>query len=185
MKLRTLIALTAFLAFLSCKKETEGNVNKTDSTASEVEVDKDLIKVSFDLIVKKDDNMHLYYTEDGSINFDEKQSVWMPVKGNENSQEVTFKLPKDVYPTALRVDFGHGKNEAQSDVELKAFRLKHFDKKFEVKDTLIFNYFYPNKDNTIIPTKTAILKRKAKDQPSGPILYPHEPLTAELKKIAQ
>ncbi len=185
MKLRTLILFTVVFTFLSCKKEAEGNENKTDSTTAVVEVDKDLVKVSFDLVVKKDDNMHLYYTQDGSINFDEKQSVWMPVKGNESAQEVTFKLPKDVFPTALRVDFGHGKNEAQSDVELKSFRLKYLDKKFEVKDTLIFNYFYPNKDNTIVPAKTAILKRKTKDQPSGPILYPHEPLTIELKNLVQ
>lgn len=52
------------------------------------------------MVVKKDDNMHLYYTQDGSINFDEKQSVWMPV-GNESAQEVTFKLPKDVFSLLL------------------------------------------------------------------------------------
>ena len=63
--------------------------------------------------------------------------------------------------------------------------MNYFDKVFEAKDTMIFNYFYPNKDNTIVPAKTAILKRKTKDQPSGPILYPHEPLTIELKNLVQ
>ena len=184
--MKSLVVFLVALSFASCKKETENKDDKTEIAPTVVqEVDKDLFKVSFDLVVKKDDNMHLYYTEDGSINFDEKHSVWVPVKGSENTQEVLFKLPKDVLPTAIRIDFGYGKNEAQSDIELKAFRLKYLDKMFEAKDTLIFNYFYPNKDNTVVPAKTAILKRKTKDQPSGPILYPHEPLSAELKKIIQ
>lgn len=186
MKTKALIVFLFVLAFTSCKKEMETKQESSqESVVAPQDADKELFKVSFDLVVKKDDNMHLYYTEDGSINFDEKHSVWFPVKGSENPQEVMFKLPKDVLPTALRVDFGYGKNEAQSDVTLKAFRMKYLDKVFEVKDTMIFNYFYPNKENTVVPFKTAILQRKSKDQPIGPILYPHEPLTVELKKMIQ
>lgn len=185
MKIKSFIAIFALLAFTSCKKDAEKKEGTTETAITNQEVDKNLLKVSFDLIVKKDDNMHLYYTEDGTINFDEKKSIWMPVKGSENVQEVSFKLPENVLPTHLRVDFGYGKNEAQSDVELKAFRLKYLDKMFEAKDTMIFNYFYPNKENTVVPSKTAVLQRKSKDQPNGPILYPHAPLTEELKKIIQ
>ncbi|MCZ8089276.1 hypothetical protein [Flavobacterium sp.] len=185
MKTKALIIFLVIFAFVSCKKETEKKEQSVPEAVVDQDSDKNLFKVSFDLVVKKDDNMHLYYTEDGSINFDEKHSVWMPVKGNENTQEVIFKLPKDVLPTAIRVDFGYGKNESQSDVELKVFRMKYLDKVFEAKDTMIFNYFYPNKENTVVPFKTAILQRKSKDQPIGPILYPHEPLSVELQKMVQ
>lgn len=185
MKLRTLIALTVFLTFLSCKKEAEETVDKTDSTATEVEVDKDLLKVSFDLIIKKDDNLHLYYTEDGSINFDEKQSLWVPIKGSESAQKVTFKLPKDVYPTALRVDFGFGKNVEQSDVELKTFSMNYFDKKVEANGVEILNYFYPMKENTEVTPGTSTLKRLNKDQESGPILYPQILLSNKIKEMTQ
>lgn len=181
MKLRIATVLFLTLIVFSCKKEEEKNSDA--SKANYQEVDKDLVKVSFDLIVKKDDNMHLYYTEDGTINFDEKNSVWIPVKGSENVQEVVFKLPKDVLPTHLRVDLGYGKNEQQSDVDLKTFKIKYLDKMFEAKDTMIFNYFYENKENTIKLPKTSILKRKDKSQESGPMLYPHTTLTEELKKI--
>jgi len=185
MKIKFLVVLAAIITMVSCKKE-EGSENKTgENTAVNQEVDKDLLKVSFGLVVKKDDNMCLYYTEDGTINFTDKKTVWVPVKGSDNEQEVVFKLPKNVLPTHIRVDFGYGKNESQSDVTLKSFKMNYYDKMFEAKDTMIFNYFYPNKDNTVIPAKTAILQRKTKDQPSGPILYPHEPLTAELKKMIQ
>lgn len=185
MKLRLLLVLTVSLTFLSCKKDNEETINKADSAATEVEVDKDLLKVSFNLIIKKDDNLHLYYTEDGSINFDEKQSIWLPVKGNDNSQKVTFNLPKDVYPTALRVDFGYGKNIEQSDVALLNFSMSFYDNKFESNGLDILNYFYPMKENTEVLPGTSTLRRLAKDQESGPILYPLETLTAELEKISK
>ena len=184
MKMKLIFVFLLSVTLFSCKNEEKTN-DAADGPVAEQEVDQNLLKVSFDLIVKKDDNMHLYYSEDGSINFNEKQSVWIPVKGSEQTQEVIFKLPENVLPTALRVDFGYGKNETQSDVELKSFRLKYYDKIFEVKDTMIFNYFYPNLENTVVPFKTAILQRKAKDQPGGPILYPHTPLTVELEKIVK
>ena len=129
--------------------------------------------------------MHLYYTEDGSINFDEKKSIWAEVKGNDNVQTVQFKLPKEVLPTHLRVDLGYGKNEKQSDLDLKSFKMEYLDKKFEAKDTMIFNYFYENKDNTIRVSKTAVLQRKDKSQESGPMLYPHTTLTDELNKLVK
>jgi hypothetical protein len=181
MKLRIATVLFLTLIAFSCKKEGE----KQQEASKEVnqEIDKDLIKVSFDLIVKENDNMHLYYTEDGSINFDEKNSIWTEVKGSENVQTVLFKLPKDVLPTHLRIDFGYGKNEKQSDLDLKNFKIEYLDKNFEVKDNMIFNYFYENKENTIRVSNTAILKRKDKSQESGPMIYPHIALTEELNKI--
>lgn len=187
MKLRALIALTVFLTCLSCKNESDKTTSKTDSTVTEaeIEVDKDLLKVSFDLIIKKDDNLHLYYTEDGTINFNEKQSLWIPVKGSENTQNITFKLPKDVLPTALRVDFGFGKNIEQSDVELKTFSLKYYDKKVEASGVEILNYFYPMKENTEIILGTSTLKRLSKDQESGPILYPQILLSEKLQEITK
>lgn len=182
MKIRLIILGFAFLSLVSCKDDKPKG--EAQPAAQEVK-NEDFLKVSFDLIVKKDDNMHLYYTQDETINFDEKNSLWVPVKGSDNVQELTFNLPKDVFPTHLRVDLGYGKNEQQSDIELKSFRMKYGEKTFEVKDTIIFNYFYPNKDNTVVVPKTAILKRKSKDQGSGPMLYPHEPLTNQLKLIVQ
>ena len=184
MNSRIAVALICLFSMISCKKEVKPlDVEKEPVATIEQELDKELLKVSFDLIVKKDDNFHLYYTEDGTINFDEKKSIWLPVKGGDEIQEVTFKLPENVLPTHLRVDFGFGKNEAQSDIDLKSFRLKYYDKIFEAKDASIFNYFYPNIDNTINPINTTILKKKVKDQEVGPILYPQETLTIELAKL--
>ena len=180
MKIKFLIPVLFLSAVLfSCKddKNTEG------ATAPSQEVKDNSFKVTFDLIAKKDDNFHLYYTEDESINFNEKQSVWLPIKGSDTEQEVVFKLPENSAPTHLRVDFGHGVNKEQTEIVLKKFRMNFYDKSFEVKDSLIFNYFYPNKDNTILDNKHATLRRMKVDQETAPCIYPHIPLTDELNKM--
>ncbi len=173
------VILLITVVFTSCKNNQEQEEKSIESIDQSEE---NLVKISFNLISVNDDKFHLYYTEDETINFNEEKSVWSNVKGSKLYQEVEFKLPKDVLPTNLRVDFGSVKLENDSDIELKSFSINYLDKNFTVKDSLIFNYFYPNETNTILEKMT--LKRKDKNQEIGPILYPHIPLTEELKKIA-
>lgn len=159
---------------------------KTDTVDAKTEnPDDGRLKVSFDLTIKKDDNLHLYFTEDGTINFNEQQSVWLPVKGSDASQKVTFVLPEEVVPTHIRVDFGHGKNPAQSDVALTSFGLSYLGQDFQAQGTDIFKYFYPSAETTKIVEGTATLQRLKSAQESAPILYPQIPLTEKLKELAQ
>lgn len=173
----SLFLLIAFLS-ISCKKE--GNTKPIDSEVSEDR--EDIFTAAFDLIIQKDDNMHLYYTTDGTINFTEENSVWFPVKGSTEVQEVFFSLPVGVVPSLIRVDFGYGKNEAQSDVELKKFQMRFNDKVEEATGTDIFKYFTPFEPYTEIIPQSSTLRRKNKNQESGPILYP---LEAQSEKINQ
>ena len=170
------------LAVISCKdeKKTDGAIN-----VAETPIVENGFKVAFDLIAKKDDNFHLYYTEDNTINFTEEKSLWLPFKGSDAEQEVKFVLPEDIIPTNFRVDFGYGVNKEQSDIVLKKFKMKYFDKTFEVKDSLIFYYFYPNKDNTILDNTHATLKRIKSDQATAPSLYPNTPLSEEILKMVK
>lgn len=179
-KIVTIILMTIALA--SCKSDKKDDKPANDS---ELKKEENSFNVTFNLIVKKDDNFHLYYTEDKSINFNEDQSVWLPIKGSENEQEVKFILPEDIIPTDIRVDFGYGVNKEQSEISLKKFRMNYYDKSFEVKDSLIFNYFYPNKDNTILDKTKATLKRVNLEQTTGPSLYPHITLTEEISKMVK
>ena len=182
MKYKLTLLLVTILALTSCKDEKKSGSVK-DTAVVEANSDKSVFKVSFDLIIKKDDNLHLYYTEDETINFNEKMSIWMPVKGSENAQTVTFKLPEAASPTHIRVDFGFGKNESQSDVELKTFKMDYYGQQVVANGTSIFDYFYPNKDNTEIVSGTSILKRLKKDQESGPMLYPQIQLSKKIKEM--
>ena len=173
-----LIFLVAFSIF-SCKN------NKSENATTEPVKEIKNFKVTLELIAKKDDNMHLYFTEDKSINFTEEKSVWAPIKGSDQVQQVVFNLPEDAIPTDFRMDLGYGVNKDQKEIVLKNFKMEYFDKTFEAKDSLIFNYFYPNKDNTVLDVKTATLRRIKADQLMAPSLYPHTALQEELIKMTR
>jgi hypothetical protein len=180
MKFKIVVILVFTLSLVSCKKEVD---SKEPEKKVENEVKDNLFRVGFNLIVKKDDNMHLYYTVDGSINFEEANSVWMPVKGNEAAQDVVFVIPDGIIPSKIRVDFGFGKNEAQSDVELKSFNLSFMGKDEVVNGQDIFTYFTPFEAYTDVKPGTTILQRHAKDQTIGPILYPQLALPEIIKRV--
>jgi hypothetical protein len=181
MKFKIAIIIVLTLSLFSCKKEVE--VKDAPENKVETEVKDNLFRIGFNLVVKKDDNMHLYYSVDGSANFEEANSVWMPVKGNEQAQDVVFIIPDGIIPSSLRIDLGFGKNEAQSDVELRSFKLSYMDKNEVVSGTEIFKYFKPFEEYTDVKPGTTILQRHKKNQTSGPILYPELPLSEKIKQV--
>jgi len=182
LKLRIISIVVVTLMVFSCKKEI--NVENTNDASKTTELVKDdLFRVSFNLNVSKDDNMHLYYTLDGSINFTEENSVWMPVKGSEKDQDVIFALPEGIIPSLLRIDFGYGKNESQSPVKLNSFKLSYQDKNEVISGQDIFKYFTPFEGYTDVDPGSTLLKRHKKDQASGPILYPQTLLSEKINKV--
>lgn len=181
MKKIILILLCTFL--FSCKNDTKTEISP-DAVEKEV-VDKNLMRISFKIIAEKDDKACLFYTEDGTINFDEGKTVWTDVKGSKDPQELVFILPKDVLATHLRLDLGRGINQAQTYYDVKGFKVEYLDKKFEANDINVFNYFYANKDVNIITPNSTVLKKVKADQETAVMLYPHIPLTEELTKIVK
>ena len=182
MKTRVILAsLFLSMALFSCKKEV-----KTEAAeAIVVDETKDLFKVSLDLVVKKNDTLHLYYTEDGSINFSEESSIWLPVTGKEANQEVTFMLPKDVFPTQFRLDLGV--NQAQEDIVFKTISFNYLDKKFASTGADVANYFIPDQSKCSFDIATGTIKA-TKDNGTrlSPSFYPNElRIKAELEKLAK
>ncbi|NMH25796.1 hypothetical protein [Flavobacterium solisilvae] len=177
------ILILLFVSLFSCKNE---NKNEETSVAVEKEaIDKTLMRITFKVIAEKDDKASLFYTEDGTINFDDKKTVWADVKGSPNPQELVFILPKDVLPTHLRLDLGRGVNPEQTYYDIKGFKVEYLDKKFEADNINVFNYFYANKDVNIITANSTVLKKMKPEQETAVILYPHKPLSDELSKIIQ
>jgi hypothetical protein len=183
MKTKFLIASALFFSLLfSCKEDKKEGENKSNETT---EVVSNIFVVTLDLIAKKNDNMHLYYTEDNSINFSEEKSVWAEIKGSETSQIVIFKLQEDVFPTDLRLDLGYGKNIEQKEIVVNNIALNFLNKSFNIKSSEIANYFYPNKENTVLDAATGTLSRMKADQETAPSLYPHTSLEDELMKLTR
>ena len=139
MKARFIMVLTIFVSvFYSCKDE--GKQEQADAVNTEEVVNKSFT-VTLDIIAKEDDNLHLYYTDDNSINFTEVQSVWAEIKGSDVAQKVVFKLSEDALPTDLRFDLGYGKNIEQKEIVVNSINFEYYGKSFNIKGNEISNYF--------------------------------------------
>lgn len=181
MKIKSLlIVLSLFTILISCKNDK--SVDSIEVVQQE-EIEKGF-KVSIDVIAKVDDDFALYYTEDGSVNFFEGATVWQNIKGNENSQRITFSLPEDIYPTQLRLDFGM--KQEQPDVILNKLTLSYEGKIFEANGIEIFKFFRADENQCSVDSSTGVIKAKIKDgKRLTPSLYPHQlELGVEIEKLA-
>lgn len=167
------------LTLMSCKKEDKNEIKQEEVKD---DVTKNQFKVTVDLLLKKNDTLHLYYTEDGSINFTEENSIWTSALGQNSNQEVVFLLPKDIVPTEFRIDFGVNTN--QDEIILNQVRFDYNDKSFVASNDKIFNYFRIDESVTVLDSKTNGLRRKDPTQKKGASLYPLEiPVRSEIEKL--
>ena len=165
----TLLGLLVAVIMFSCKNEV-----KQDEAKQEIN---NKFKVTLNLLIKKNDTLHLYYTEDNSINFKEESSIWLSLPGKNESQDITFELPEDVFPTQFRFDLGV--NQENEKIKLNSVKFDYLDKSNLISESLLYNCFRINADNTTIDSVTKELSRKDPKTIAGPSLYPHE---AILKK---
>jgi len=159
---------------MSCKNEKTETQQTTEKPAGN-----DFYTITLDVVAQKDDSFHVFYTEDGSVNFEENNSVWAEFKGSPNSQKLVFNLKKGVMPNQLRLDFGL--NKEQGDVKLNSVEITYLDQKLTYYGPEIFKYFRPNESSTIVDVNTQTLKPLNKDGNTS--LYPLETLKPELEKI--
>lgn len=170
------ILLVAFTLF-SCKQEKKS----ADADVKKDEVS-NVFQVVFELNVNIDDHFRIYYTEDGSINFNEEHCVWADIKGSPETQKVVFNLPENTIPTQIRWDLGVNKN--QEDMVIKSFNMSYLGKTFEAKGPLFFKYFRPNPlSTTVIVDKGIVKNMKKGDVYVGPSFYPAVPLAEEIQKL--
>ena len=176
MKTTKIVLSTLLILFIaSCKNDAKDTV-KEDQKLPET------FNVSFKLTVKKDDTFQLYYTQDGTLNFGDALSVKSVIKGSEEPQEILFKLPVDVLPTNIRLDFGE--NKEQENIVVNSMKLKYFDKVFEVKENLVKKYFYlVEAQETYDEATSTISLVKPQGQQYDPMMWSNEALTIELEKL--
>lgn len=173
------ISLFVLLALVSCKKETEKK--EADEKLAEL---KETFDVSFNLVVEKDDTFQLYYTEDGTLNFSDDKSIKSAVKGSFDAQDVLFKLPADVLPTNIRLDFGE--NPEQGSVVVNSLKLKYLNNEFNVSKDLVTQYFYLLKEQVKYDAgKSSIIILSKPEQFYDPLMWSNELLSQEMKKLAE
>jgi hypothetical protein len=167
--------------FTSCKNEK--SVDSLEVVQPEVTVDNSF-KVTLGVVVKKDDDFSLFYTEDGSANF-KGEPIWQGVKGNEMVQQVVYTLPDGVFPTQLRMDFGM--NKEQEDIILKSVVLEYKGNKREFIGVNLIDFFRADENKCTFDPSTGLIKAKVVDGVRQfPSLYPHEAnLKPEIEKLAK
>ncbi len=176
MKLKQILASTLFiLALVSCKNDTK-EVAKPDAAKLP-----ETFNIAFNLTVLKDDTFQLFYTEDGSLNFGEQKSVKSVIKGSPTAQEILFKLPADVLPTNIRLDFGD--NKAQDEITVNSMRLKYFAKTFNASENVVKKYFYTNDFQLKYDDKTSKVKAVITNGVYDPLMWSNDALGGELTKI--
>jgi hypothetical protein len=171
------LALFMLSALVSCKKE-ESTENKNITTEK---TDNSFI-ITLNAIVKKDDSFQLYYKEEDQAPYEENNSMFIEFKGSGEPQNITFKLPEDVLPNFLRLDFGTNKNQEQ--IVINSLKINYLDKSIEAKGLEFYKYFIVNEDTMIKDSLNSIVKPKiTKEGTYDPITYSNLELYSEIQKL--
>lgn len=177
LKFGTLLVL-ALVFFTSCKEEKAKEVVVEDSPKKELVDSK--VKITLDMVVPEDDTFQIYYTEDGSPNCSEEQSVRTSVKGNALSQQVVFNVPEEVGIAYLRIDMGENPN--QGTIKVNGFTYEYYGKKLESKGNDFFQYFAPTEQMTLNIGESTLTPVKSSEK-YDPILYAQPPLAPKLEEM--
>lgn len=184
MKLKyCLAALLALSSLVSCKIDNGENKPAEATAPKEEVVATGKVMVSINAIVPKDDNFQIFYTEDGSLDFNGDHAVTVSVVGKPEAQTIRFALPDDSLPAALRLDTGE--NKAQGKIVVDNFTVNYFDKSLVIKGGNEFlKYFQSNNVGTENPTDASVtLVTKEADGSYDPMFYPTGDLINTLKTI--
>lgn len=167
MNIYKIIGVLAFTAFFaSCEKN-----EKTDS-----------LKMDLDLVMKANDSIHIFYTQNASVEFDEKQSFWQKVYGSKKNQRLSIIFPDSVLPKQIRIDFG--RNIKQPEIILNEITFSFKEKHFSAKGEEVYHLFRVDKSNTLLDKLIGSLNRKSPHQIAGPSLYPKgEKLNEQLNQL--
>lgn len=127
-------------------------------------------KMELDLVMKTNDSIHVFYSNNASVEFNEKQSYWIKVKGSKKNQTINFTFPDTIQPKQIRIDFG--RNKKQPEIILNEIAFYYKKEKITAKGEEVYFLFRVDESNTVIDKLVGSLKRKEPNQATGPSLYP-------------
>lgn len=140
--MKTKLIITSFFimaSLVSCKNE-----ESRKHSYAVGELPEKTFNVEVDLIIKKEDDLILYYKDGTNEWFVEEKAVWNTVTGKDDVQAVTFNLPEGVLPNDLRLDIGRNEFKDQKGIEIKKIIVSYLENKFEISQDQIATFFKPN-----------------------------------------
>ena len=181
----SLVALFAISSLVSCKIDKKYE-NKTEPAAVEVEADATStgkVVVTLNAIITEDDSFQLFYTEDGSLDFNGDFTKVLPVKGKPEAQDIRFVLRDEAAPSSLRLDIGD--NKKQGNIILNTITVNYNGKSFVIKGgTEFLKYFQSTNVGTQdVNANSVTLVPKEIDGNYDPMFYPTGDLINALKTL--
>ncbi|WP_146109720.1 hypothetical protein [Jejuia pallidilutea] len=141
MKKIIMIAIMFLCVLTSCKNRENKTPEDNVETKEVLSVDK--FTVVLRGIITKDDNFQVFYTEyEGDVHTEAK-SVVAKVFPSDDEQDITFELPKKVYPMNLRIDLGNNIKQESITINELIFKYKKGDYRINSKE--LNKYFTFNK----------------------------------------
>lgn len=173
------VGLFMTLSLLSCKNEDKKD-GGAETTTEQSEVNKNSFTVILNAVVNKDDSFQVYYkaVDDDKVPFEEKNSMYVDVKGSDKPQDITFSFPEDASPNQIRLDYGT--NKEQTAIKINRLTINYLGKSIDLNGKEFFKHFIFNentlKKDTINQTITPI----ATDGGYDPMSYSEKLLNDKL-----
>jgi len=157
-----LLVICLSISITSCgDKEKKANTETTnESKVVEAPKEESVFKINLNAVIPNDDEIEIYYLDYDTQKYNRKARITKKVKGSAQAQVVELALPKDVFPTSLRLDFG--RNNSEENIVLSTVDMSYEDFALQLNSQEFYSFFAPN--NYIKYNKeTGIIERKMVD----------------------
>jgi len=153
--LKGLVGCLVLSLVFSCAKNKEASV----------------FSMTIDAVIEKQDSIHVFYKQDGTINFSDREAFWVSVQGQKRNQEIVVEFPKGVVPNQIRIDFSN--NISQLPIVFNKVEFNYLTNSFIAEGKEIYKYFRIDESNTVLNKQLGALTRKEPPQKAAPSLYPN------------
>ncbi|CDF81220.1 conserved hypothetical protein [Formosa agariphila KMM 3901] len=121
--MRNIFLIACVFLLFSCEGKNEKNkISEKKTSINKIEKD-NIFSVDLNVKILEDDRLQLFFIEDDpESGFSADKRMYIDIKGKDEFQVVSFKLPSGVLPYRFRVDLGE--NKIESDIQIKSIVIK-------------------------------------------------------------
>lgn len=135
--------LVVSILFFACKddkgKKEVINDNLEMQTENKITENENVFSVQLNVQFEKDDALEVFYLENETDTYAASKMIQQKITGMNDFQKINFELPKNIYPTNIRLDFGF--NEAQDPIKISDCTISYNNSSFVIKGKDLKNYF--------------------------------------------
>lgn len=139
-------------------------------------------KISLNVRIQQDDNFQIFYQNEATDVFSEKQSLTKKIIGNVEFQNIEYQLPGEKLPNTLRIDVGT--NRSQNTLNFKSITFRYKDNEIYIPEHLIPKHLIPNQFITY-DDKNAVYKLQTTNNNYNPYFTFSENLIKLLSTLSQ